>query len=68
MIIDLRADMGAGHVVLDGVETSAGIRADDDRIDLPAGVTDADTAGVRTVVLDLDVGAGEIDIDRVAAV
>jgi len=68
VIIDLRADMGAGHVVLDGVETSAGIRADDDRIDLPAGVTDADTAGVRTVVLDLDVGAGEIDIDRVAAV
>lgn len=68
VVIDLRADMGAGRVVLDGVETSAGIRADDDRIDLPTGVTDADADGVRTVVLDVEVGAGEIDIDRVAGV
>lgn len=60
--LDVRADVGAGEVRVDDVETASGYRFDDDR------VVQADGSPVRTVILDLEVGAGQIDIDRVAAV
>ena len=58
--LQLNTRVGAGHVVLDGEELTAGVRHEDDRL-VPAS---GETANARTIVLDLEIGGGEINITR----
>jgi hypothetical protein len=58
----LHTDVNAGHTVVDGDETSAGFHRDDTRT-IPA-VAPAAQSVVRTIDLDLEVGAGEIKVIR----
>lgn len=58
--LQLNTSVGAGHVVLDGEELTAGVRHEDDRL-VPAS---GETATARTIVLDLEIGGGEISITR----
>jgi len=58
----LRTDVNAGHTVVDGEEISEGIHRDDTRT-IPA-LTPATNGVVRTIDLDLEVGAGEIKVIR----
>ena len=58
----LHTDVNAGHTVVDGDETSAGIHRDDTRT-IPA-LAPAANGVVRTIDLDLEVGAGEIEVIR----
>ena len=62
--VELRLDthLGAGVVVLDGDEISTGIRHDDQRTVEPSSTA---SGSHGTIVLDLEVGAGRIEIDRV---
>ncbi|MGE3687286.1 MAG: PspC domain-containing protein [Acidimicrobiia bacterium] len=61
VVIELTSDLGAGHIVVEGDEVADGLRQLDERTDLPAASTDADR---RTFRLDLELGAGEIAVDR----
>jgi phage shock protein PspC (stress-responsive transcriptional regulator) len=56
--------VGAGHVVLDGTELIAGVRHEDDRVVPAVGEQVGSGAKPRTIVLDLEVGGGEISIVR----
>jgi predicted membrane protein len=58
----LRTNVNAGHTVVDGDEISDGIHRDDTRT-IPA-LTSATNGVVRTIDLDLEVGAGEIKVIR----
>lgn len=58
--LQLKTRIGAGHVVLDRQELIAGVRNEDDRV-VPAA---AENGPARTIVLDLEVGGGEISISR----
>ncbi|MCU1386748.1 MAG: PspC domain protein, partial [Ilumatobacteraceae bacterium] len=60
--LQLTSHIGAGQVRLDGVQIIEGVRHDDERTLPPrAGAT---TGKGRTVTLDLEIGGGEITIDR----
>lgn len=67
--------VGAGHVVVDGEELTAGVRHEDERTIAPTaattgtgqtgtGQTGTGQTGRRTMILDLEVGAGEINIEH----
>ena len=58
----LRTNVNAGHTIVDGDETSAGFHRDDTRT-IPA-LAAASNGLVRTIDLDLEVGAGEIKVIR----
>ncbi len=58
----LHTDVNAGHTVVDGDEISDGIHRDDTRT-IPA-LAPATNGVVRTIDLDLEVGAGEIKVIR----
>ena len=63
--------VGAGHVVVDGTEITAGMRHEDERTIAPVtSTTSTEKTGTgeaarRTITLDLEVGAGEINIEHV---
>ena len=58
--LQIRTDVNAGHVVVDGEETSAGLRRDD-TLTVPA--RSGDGAG-PTIELDIGVGAGEVSVSH----
>lgn len=60
--VRVATNINAGHVVIDGVEITAGVRHQDARMLVSAEATEP--AG-RPVVLDLRLGAGEITVERV---
>jgi phage shock protein PspC (stress-responsive transcriptional regulator) len=63
VVLEVHSAVNAGHVVIDGREVVAGLRQRDDRtIAVPD--TTAGSDEVETLRLDLQVGAGEISIDR----
>lgn len=63
--------VGAGHVVVDGTEITAGVRHEDERTIAPVtsttgmGETGTGETARRRITLDLEVGAGEINIQRI---
>jgi hypothetical protein len=59
--LELHTDLGMGVVQLDDRDISEGMRQDDDRTVLP--ITDSPD-GTHTIVLDLEMGMGQIEIDR----
>ena len=59
----IQSDVNAGHVVVDGDETSAGFRRDE-VLTVPA---DSPDAARRTIVLDVGVGGGEVDVRRIGS-
>ena len=60
-VLDLRTSVGAGHVVVDGDEVGDGVRIDTTTVERPVG------AATMTVIVDAEVGAGELAIERTAA-
>jgi len=69
-VLQLRSSVGAGHLVVDGHEIVAGVRHDDQRANLPAGIAaSGDDSGVHapTIVLDVEIGVGEISVERIGA-
>ncbi len=61
VVIELTTELGAGHVMIEGDEISSGLRQSAERTDAPSVSSNADR---RIVALDLEVGAGEIAVDR----
>ena len=61
VVIELTTELGAGHVMIEGDEISSGLRQNAERTDAPSVSSNADR---RIVALDLEVGAGEIAVDR----
>jgi len=57
-VLDLRTSVGAGHVVVDGAEVGNGVRIDTTTVNRPAG------GATMTVIVDAEVGAGELAIER----
>ena len=62
-VIEVTTELGGGHVVIEGDEISSGLRQSAERTDVPSVSSNADR---RVVALDLEVGAGEIAVDRSA--
>jgi len=65
-VLEIRSRLGAGSIVVDGDEIVAGVQHDDARRDIP---DDADPTVPYTddgpmIVLDVEIGAGLISIDR----
>ncbi|HEY4331345.1 MAG TPA: PspC domain-containing protein [Ilumatobacteraceae bacterium] len=54
--VHLITHLGAGHVVVDGDEVAAGVRHDDER------TLDPQAGGGSALTVDLDLGAGEINV------
>jgi hypothetical protein len=63
VVIELTTELGAGHVMMEGDEISSGLRQSVERTDAPSVSSNTDR---RIVALDLEVGAGEIAVDRSA--
>jgi phage shock protein PspC (stress-responsive transcriptional regulator) len=63
VVIELTSELGAGHLVIEGDEISSGLRQSAEHSDSPSVSSNADR---RVVALDLEVGAGEIAVDRSA--
>ena len=67
VVLVVTTEIGAGHVVVDGVEIVSGLRQGDSRT-IPTDASEAVPADQRqTIELDLEVGAGEIAIIHSAA-
>jgi len=60
--LDVSTEVGAGRALLDGDEVADGLHQSYRGVAEPR--ADSSTTDRRTIVLDLEVGAGEIDIDR----
>lgn len=56
--VDVRAEVGAGHVVVDGDELGDGVRIHVNEVERPT------RAGGPTVIVDAEVGAGELTVER----
>lgn len=60
--LQINTTVGAGHAVLDGAEIANGLRQNDQRTVAPT--TAVASTRQRTLVLDLQVGGGEIAVER----
>ena len=65
VVLEIHSTLGAGHVVLDGDEIANGVHHEDIRTDAPRSAgTARPAAAPHTIVLDVEVGMGEIRIER----
>jgi phage shock protein PspC (stress-responsive transcriptional regulator) len=63
--VEVHADAGLGAIYVEGALTASGVRVHDDRTLSGAGATTSNgTSGTGTIVLDLRVGMGRIEVRR----